>query len=86
MFNIAEFFKRVQGNHAKEFFLREVVRTAVKKNTSVDIAITEMAFSSSVITFKNISSSLRSALFIKKQAILADVNASQSIRIITDIR
>lgn len=86
MFNIAGFFKKIQNSHTKELFIRTIVIQAIKKFTQSDIPIESVSFNSSTIVLKNISQSLRSIIFIKKQTIISEINSSQTIRIVTDIR
>ena len=86
MLKISEFFKRIQGKQAKEFLMRSSVQSVVRKYTGVDIPLESISLNSDVVTLKDISQSARSAIFIKKQAILAEINSAQTIRTITGIK
>ena len=86
MLSIGKFFERIQNVRTKELFIRSVIRDAIKKHVSVEIPVESIALKSSDITLKNINSSLRSAIFIKKQTLIAEINAAQAIRSFTDIR
>ena len=86
MFNISGFFKRIQNAHTKELFIRTVIRDSIKKSTTIEIPLESISFNASTAILKGISQSLRSVIFIKKRVILADINANQTIRAISDIR
>jgi hypothetical protein len=86
MQGISEFFKRIQGNYAREIMVRQAVREAVLKHTGADLPIASIIFKSTTVMLKNISHSARSAIYVKKPAILKDISEKQNIRIIKDIR
>jgi hypothetical protein len=86
MFNIAGFFKRIQNTHTKELFIRSIIGAAIKKYTSNEVPIESITFNSSTVILKNVSQSLKSAIFVKKQSILKEINSEQTIRIVSDIR
>lgn len=86
MLNISEFFKRVQGKHAKEIVIRSVIRDAVKNHARFDIPIESISFNSNIAVLEGITAMARSQLYIKKQAILSEINSQQQIRLISDIR
>ena len=86
MFSIGKFFERIQNTRTKEVYIRSVIQGAIKKNTGAEIPIDAISFKSSTALLKNISQSLRSAIFIKKGQILKDVNAEQTIRVVEDLR
>ena len=86
MIGIGDFFKRIKGLHAREVLVRTIIQDAIKKHTGVDIPLDSISFSAGSIVLKSASNSLRSAIFIKKTAILADVNAGQDLKKIVDIR
>jgi hypothetical protein len=52
----------------------------------VEIPLESITFKSTTIELKNVPQSLRSVIFIKKNAILKAVNEAQAIRQVTDIR
>ena len=86
MLSIKEFFKKIQGTRAKEYFIRSVVVAAVKKYSSVDVPIEAVSFSSSDVVLKGINQTARSVIFTKRTEIIKEINTVQSDRIITDIR
>jgi hypothetical protein len=86
MLSIAKFFERIQNARSKEAFLRMAVKDAIKNVVGVEIPVQSVEFKSSTVTLKSISQSLRSAIFIKRGAILKAINEAQAIREITEIR
>ncbi len=86
MFGIGDFFKRIQNSYGKEIFIRSAVQNAIKKYTGSEVPIKDMTFKGEVVTLSNISQSLRSVLYIKKQNILKEINSVQGARVISDIR
>ncbi len=86
MFNIGQFFKNIQNRHIKELFIRSIIQASITQGTGVSIPIEDITISSGVIILKNISSGLRSVIFIKKQKILDSVNKNQTIHVVTNIR
>jgi hypothetical protein len=86
MLNIGEFFKRIKGSFAKEIFVRNAIKEAVKKYTGADIQIEDISFKGSTVMLKNVNQSARSTIFIKKHAIIKEVNTAQNIRIVSDVR
>lgn len=83
---IGDFFKRIQNLHTKEIFVRTIIKESIKKTTSVDIPVENIVFSGSTASLKGISQAARSAIFIKKHKILEDINSSQDVRKIQDIK
>lgn len=86
MFNIGQFFTKIKGKQGKEILIRQSIVDAIKKHTGIDIPLSSVEFRASIPTIKGLSSAQKSAIFIKKTAIIADVNNQQSFRRIDDIR
>ena len=86
MFNIKDFFKRVQNTQAGNFLLQSIVSDAVKKVASVEVLPINITISSSKVILGGISQAARSEIFIKKEAILREINTLQGSRKITEIR
>ena len=86
MLNISEFFKRIHSKQAKEVNIRNVIRTAIKNHAKFDISIESISFNSNTAILEGITPIARSEIYIKKQAILNDINSQQNIRAIADIR
>ena len=86
MLSISQFFKRIQNKHSKELFVRSVIQAAIKKYAGVEVLLEDITFGSSGVVLKNVSGAARSQVFIKKQAIIAEINAGQDIRHIGDVR
>ena len=86
MIGLKDFFKKIQNRHTTELFVRSVIQASIKKYTGGDISFDSISFSASSVVLKDISSGLKSALFIKKNAIISDINSNQSNKVVTDIR
>lgn len=86
MFGIGQFFSKIQNSFAKEVLIRTVMKDAIKKYVGLEIPIENISVKSGTITLDNVSQSARSAIFIKKQAIIKEIMAAQNIKNITDIR
>lgn len=86
MFDISNFFKKFQGAFAKEVLIRTAIKDAIRASTGVEIPLTSISFKSGTVFLNDISQSLKSAVFIKKQAILKEISEKQNIREVTDIR
>jgi CMP-N-acetylneuraminic acid synthetase len=86
MFNIGQFFKRIQNKHTQELFVRSLIQESIQQSVGVKIPLEDITLSSGVITLHNISSGLKSVVFVKKQKILESINATQSIQAVHAIR
>ena len=86
MIGISELFKRIKGLHAREVLVRAAIQEAIKKHTGADISLDSISFASDAVVLKNVSSALKSAIFIKRSSILNEINSAQTLRKITDIR
>jgi len=86
MRSIAEFFEKIKSARAKEAFIRTVVQSALKEAASIEVPLEAISISSSIITLKGIGQAARAAAFIKKPAILREINTRQAVRDITDLR
>ena len=85
MFNIKGFFSRVNNFYTKEITTRSVVREIIKKHTNINIPIESISFKSNNLSLKNISSVIKSTIFIKKQLILDDIKVSLNDKVINNI-
>jgi len=86
MFGIGQFFKRIQGVYAKEVVARMAVAEAISKHAGVSIPVESISFKGSTATLAGISQSARSAIYIKKQAILAAIATAGAPFTVKDIR
>lgn len=86
MFSIGDFFKRIQSVQSKEIYIRSVVQDVIKKHVGVEIPINDISFKSDVVNLKNISSAAKSALFIKRNAVIKEINEVQQVREVKDVR
>ena len=86
MLRISELFSRIKNAHTKEGLIRGAIRDSIKKISNIDIPVESISMRSATVTLKDVNQSDRSTIFIKKQRILEDINSSQAIRKIEDIR
>jgi len=86
MLGIGEFFKKIQSVRTREVLIRTTIQQAIKKHTGVEISLDAMSFSGDAVVLKLANSSFKSALFIKKNAIIEEINRGQSLRKVGDIR
>ena len=85
MLGISEFFKKIQSSYTKEIFIRNAIREVILQKTGVDVPIGSVSFKSNAVILNNVSQSLKSVIFIKKQAILKEIAEKQNIRVVSDI-
>lgn len=86
LFGIGEFFKRVQSRQAKEVFVRSVVAQALKKLFGEDVPLEKIVPKNGVVSLLGISPAMKSAIFIKKAKLLAEINSNQQVIFISDVR
>lgn len=86
MLKISEFFKKIRNKHTKGLFLRSIIQSTIKKHTNVDLPTESILLKSNSILLNGISQTARSQIFIKKQAIIQDINLSQDTQKIDDVR
>ena len=85
-FNISQLLNKIRSVQAKGALERSIVHDSLLKNIGIDIPIPNISIKSMIVTLKNISQSAKSAIYIKKQAILEDINKGQESIIARDIR
>ncbi|GEM_PF-602453 len=86
MFNISQFLNRIRGTQGKQILQRNIVRNVVLKNIGIDIPAENITIKSAVIFLNNISQSAKSAVYVKKQIILNEINKGQDTIIVRDIK
>jgi len=86
MRSIGEFFKRIKNTQASGFFLQSAIGEIVKKITNVNIPPESIKISSSKVILNGISQTARSEIFIKREAILKEINNVAGKVKITEIR
>lgn len=86
MFGISHLFERIKNTYGREVVVRGAIQAGVKKFTSTEIPLDSISFSSTTVILTGVSHIIRSVIFVKKKAILQEINRSQTIRVVTDIR
>jgi hypothetical protein len=85
MYNIGDFFKRIQNARAGSYILQQIIVDAVKKVTGIEVLPANVTIKSTTVTLGGISQAARSEIFIKREAILKGINEVQGKKI-TEIR
>ena len=86
MFNISQLLNRIRSIQSKGMVGIILVHDSILKNVGIDIPLGDISIKSSVVSIKNISQSAKSAIYIKKQAILKDINKDSVNPIAREIR
>ncbi|MDE2038333.1 MAG: hypothetical protein KGI69_03910 [Patescibacteria group bacterium] len=86
MKSIKEFFAKARERQARELAPREIIRKSLKAKAGVDVPVGAIGFKGDNAVVKGMSASARSAVFVKKAAILADIAAQGCPRKVSDIR
>jgi hypothetical protein len=86
MFGIGHLLKKTKNHQTREYFVRDVVRLAIKDIVGVDILIENIQIKEVTITMVNVNQSLKSEIYIKKQQLLKLINEKQNIIIVSNIR
>jgi len=86
MKSISEFFAKVQGRQMKELLARQSVQEALKKAISADVPIEDISLKSYDLRIRGLSQSAKTAVYIKKAAILKEANERLAPRVIRDVR
>ena len=86
MKRISEFLARFRNIQARESLIRLAIQQALKSRLVLEVPLESISCKGATITLKGVDQTARSAIFIKKEAILKEINGLQSIRIIKDIR
>jgi hypothetical protein len=84
MFNIGQFFNKFRGIEMEDFRKRNSVIEIIKKNTGIEIAPQDIAFEQRGIILK-ISSIEKNMVFIKKGAIIKDLQQVQGFAKVENI-
>ena len=85
MKRISELLGRMIGIQARESLVLIAVQQALKSRLSLEVPLEAISCKGATVTLKGIDQSARSALFIKKETILKEINGLQSVRTIIDI-
>ncbi len=86
MIGIGEFFKKIRDVRAKEVMARSAVRDAIKKHTAAEVPVEHISFRAGAAILGGLSQAARSAIFVKKPAILEEIARLPGARAVTDIR
>ena len=73
MFNINQLLEKVRGLRNSDIGLRLAIQAAIKSCIGVEIPAESIQVKSSKVSFKNISSAVKSEIFMKKEKILESI-------------
>lgn len=86
MRSIGEFFSRIQNVQAAKLFAYKVVADSIKKAAGIDLKISGIAFKGRHLVLRGLSSVEKSHIFMKRSAILKEIEMQKLSRVIEDIR
>jgi hypothetical protein len=86
MIGLGGFFKKVQSSFSKEISLRMTVSGVIRTHVGVEIPIESISYKNKAIILRDVNQAVRSAIFIKKQAILKEIAEKQDVWRAEDIR
>jgi hypothetical protein len=84
MFNISAYLDKFKNLGLKERLIKEAVSSSIKEVLGFDLDIKNISFKNGEVIFK-VSPAIKNAIFIKKEAILANIK-NKDIENISDIR
>jgi hypothetical protein len=85
MLKIADLFKKIQNRQSKELFLRSVIKDTIYKHTQISVPVESIIIKSDTLSINDLSQTAKSQIFIKREAIIKDINMAQTIRTISNI-
>lgn len=86
-FPIKKFLERIKGVQNKNTIVKNTVIEAIKNKTLIEITEKSIITSFTVVKLSGISLNDKSVIFIKKQAILDEINAKlKNIAFFSDIK
>lgn len=86
MLNIGQFFKKIQDKYNQEILLRSTIKEAIRSQSGVDVPLESVNYKNGLVTLAGLTQTARSQVFIKKQAIIEQINSRQNTKTVTDIR
>lgn len=86
MFNINQFLNKIRAHRSTDEHVRFAVCKALLSQVKMTVPPEAVEIKPPRIFIKNISQVARSEIFIKKEALLAEINVSHKGRVLTDIR
>lgn len=86
MLNISQFFKKIQGKYNQEILLRSTIKEVIRSQSGVDVPLESINYKNGLVTLAGLTQTARSQVFIKKQAIIEQINSRQNTKTVTDIR
>ena len=86
MNSIGSFFSRIQGVFAGKIVLYSSAQEIIKKVAGIEVPLEALSFSGKSLIIKGLDQAARSVIFIKKSAILKELNQKIPGRVIEDIR
>ena len=86
MKSIGEFFARIRGKQMDEMRLRLCIQEIIEKYTKVKLSFDDISFSIKSVSVKGLGQAAKSAVFVKKTAILKEIGDKVPSRQIDDIK
>jgi hypothetical protein len=86
MKSIGEFFARIRNKQMDELRLRLAIQEIIEKYAKVKPAFDDISFSIKTVSIKGLSQAAKSHLFVKKIAILKEIEEKVPVKKIENIR
>lgn len=86
MLSIGSFLDKIKNKQTKEILFRSYVADIISKIIGVSISSANILYKNGVVTIKDVNSSIKSLIYIKKQAIIKEFELSKNSQKIIDIR
>ncbi len=84
-FNVGNFFDKFTNAALNEMRIRQTIVDSIEKNTGVKLDLKEVEFKNKIIRIKA-SPAARNHIFMKKEAILADMKTTFPGFIVSDLQ
>ncbi|MFA6432830.1 MAG: hypothetical protein WCV82_03410 [Candidatus Paceibacterota bacterium] len=86
MKSIAEFFSKIQSKQAQKILIYTIAKEAIFSISKIDIPIGSITFSGKNIILSGLDQTSKSVIFIKKTAIIGEMNKKLPNMAVVDIR
>lgn len=83
---IGQFFKKIRGKYEQEIFLRTVIKEAIQSQSRVIVSLGSVNYKNGTVILADLTQTARSQIFIKKQAIIEQINNQQKVKKVIDIK
>lgn len=86
MFNISKIIESIAGKHNKVLLQRSLIAEIIKKETNMPAGEFSISFEAGVLSIKTKNQSAKNELYMKRENILAKIQAEIAGVTITDVK